>query len=57
MEYEIDLDPDDILNIYRDGRKKGFILGVIFSVTVKYLYDRRKELVPPEVLDDIRRRN
>lgn len=56
MDY-LEATPDEIVDLYRSGEKRGFIAGVVFCVTLKYLYDRRKKFADDILNDDIRRRN
>lgn len=43
MEYEMNVTPTEIMDLHRDSQRRGFFAGVIFCVTAKYLWDRRRE--------------
>lgn len=45
LDNQMNMTPDDLMDIHRDGQKSGFIAGVIFCVIARHLYIRNKETV------------
>lgn len=43
MEVQIPVAPTEVLELYQDGVRKGFIAGVIFCVVANHIYRRNKE--------------